>query len=177
MNQDSAKQDKLSEQLITKTPEIRALCLPGTGDSKAYSDSKAALVRYTNTNSIKTEGFVLSDDWKQGPDANDPGTGATWEVCVESSTLDIGSLDPFVFRILKPQDAGYGVCVGTPDNLQGCFSDLETFVQAKQYHLVAPPRYKIKSVDNLSKRKVYEIWMPVAPTTLKLAKPQAEQPK
>lgn len=151
----------LTEQTITKTPSIRALCLPSMGNSNSYGDSMTRLVKYTNVNSIKTEGFVFSDNWKPGADPNDPGLGASWEVCVESSDTHIVAVDPFIFRDLEPEEAGYGLCVGSPVDLSACFRDLETFVLAKQYHPAAPPRYKIKDAENSSKKIAYQIWLPV----------------
>jgi hypothetical protein len=154
---------KISALSITQTPEIRALCLPGTGDAKAYGESMTALVRYTNAHSIKTAGFIFSDNWKQGPDPKDPGTGARWDVCVESAEPDAVAIEPFLFEDLKPRDAAYGSCESMPDDLPECFAGLESFAQEKKLYPVAPPRYKIKMVDNNSRKNVYEIWLPTAP--------------
>ncbi len=175
--QEPAKPSKLSGEAITKTPETRALCLPGKGDSQAYADSMTTLVTYTNTHSVKTEGFVFSTNWQQGPDPSDPGKGASWEVCVGSSAPESAAVDPFAFRDLKPEEAGYGICVGTQDDLPECFAALDAFVQTKKYHAVAPPRYRLKGVEDASKKNVYEIWLPVVVISPEAPKAQTEQPK
>lgn len=175
--QDPPKPSKLSGQSITKTPATRALCLPVSGDSQSYADSMTTLVTYTNAHSIRTEGFVFSTNWKQGPDPSDPGKGASWEVCIESSDPASNAVAPFAIRDLKPEEAGYGVCVGTADDLPECFAALDAFVQTKQYHPVAPPRYKLKGVNNSSKKNVYEIWLPVVIVPPEPPKAGTEQPK
>ena len=161
----SSKQGDLTELSITQTPKIRALCLPGVGDSTAYSGSMTKLLQYANENSIDAKGFAFGDKWKAGSNPDNPAIGATWEVCVESSAPDSAASGPFVFRDLEPQDAAYGTCAIAPEDLSKCFAGLETFVQSKNYHPVAMPRYKLKPVDKKNNKNVYEIWLPVAATS------------
>jgi hypothetical protein len=169
----------LTAQRITETPPIRALCLPGSGDSKAYSDSMIALVKLANDSQISTIGFVFSDNWAAGPDPKDPGTGASWEVCVESGALSGKDVKPLILRNLKPRAAAYGTCESVPEGLQSCFAGLEEFAKGNKVVPAAPPRYRIRTPVRLATNiQVYDVWIPVVnePATIP-ANVQSEHPK